>query len=126
MIYSVEELLPVFGENYGGFCALEEAEQIALVERLAVRAEAYIDRMSFYRLKGICDQYPEDVKLAICKVCEMMQQEAERGNVASENTDGYAVTYKASMSVYLKGKIKEVCMDFLGHTGIFERAIGVI
>ncbi|MBQ8540571.1 MAG: hypothetical protein IJ435_03745 [Clostridia bacterium] len=126
MIYSVEELVPVFGLNYSGFCDLEETEQIELINRLAIRAEAYIDRMSFYRLRGICEEYAEDVKLVICKVCELMHREAESGNVASESTDGYAVTYKESSSVYLKGKIKEVCMDVLGHTGIFERTIGVI
>lgn len=126
MIYSVEELLPVFGSNFDGFCDVSEQEEIELVERYAYRAEKYIDRLSCYRLKEAAEKFPEDVKLAICIVSNLMHKDAVSGNVASETTDGYAVTYKDSMSVYLKGKIKEVCMDFLGHTGIFERAIGVI
>lgn len=126
MIYSVEELLPVFGANFEEFCDMSELEQIDFVEKYAPRAEKYIDRLSFYRLKNAAADFPDDVKLAICIVSELMHKDAVSGNVVSENTDGYAVTYKDSMSVHLKGKIIEVCKDYLEHTGIFQRSMGVI
>lgn len=120
MIYSVDDLLGFYAQNFDGALGAEE------LRRFARQAEARIDRMSFYRLKEVCEEYVDEVKLTICAVAELMWKEAKTGNISAENTDGYSVTYKEAGSVYLERKIRAVCLDYLGFTGIFERAIGVI
>lgn len=65
---------------------------------LAVRASAFIDQMTFGRLRS-AEEIPVEIKLAVCAVAERMNT-ADRSGAAdinaavkSENNDGYSVSY---------------------------------
>ena len=60
-------------------------------ESLAVKATAYINKITFGRAKTAAET--AEVKNAVCAVCEVYQKLSEREGVASENNDGYSVSY---------------------------------
>lgn len=126
MIYTIEKLLPVFEENIYSFSALTHEDKVAFIKKWGNRAEAYVDRMSFYRLREVCVEHAEDVMRVICLVSELLEKNEAGGNVTGETTDGYSVTYEGSYSKHIKAEIRAICLDFLGYTGIFDRVIGTV
>lgn len=62
-------------------------------------AEAFVNAMTFGRIKKL-KKIPDCVKDAICSAADIVHETARRRNsdVASENNDGYSVTYKNAMS----------------------------
>lgn len=62
---------------------------------LSVKAEAFINSITFHRISG--NDVSRDVKMAVCAVVEVIDgQEAQTRGIASENNDGYAVSYVSS------------------------------
>lgn len=62
----------------------------ALFDNLEVKAEAYINRITFGRVT-----VPDtNVKLAVCAVCDTLQAHSGHEGIASENNDGYSVNYE--------------------------------
>lgn len=60
----------------------------------AVRdASAHLDLVTFGRLKHSAT--PDEVKMAACAVADAIYREGQHQGIASENVDGYAVTYTA-------------------------------
>lgn len=75
---------------YGG-AELEEWEF-----RCAIRdASAYLDLITFGRLKQCNSGMPNEVKMAACAVAEAIYRDGQHQGITSENVDGYAVTYTA-------------------------------
>lgn len=74
---------------------------------LEFEARRKIDTKTFNRLKNVSSEnIPQEVKLCINKLISAINDYAssiksatENGNIASENTDGYAVTYVKSSSI---------------------------
>lgn len=74
---------------------------------LEFEARRKIDIKTFNRLKNVSsDKIPQEVKLCINKLVSAIDDYAssiksatENGNIASENTDGYSVTYVKSSSI---------------------------
>lgn len=68
--------------------------------RLAVQADAYLNRITFGRLAH--EEYvSEPVKMAACAVAETLQRfaactDAGISGISGENTDGYSVTYETA------------------------------
>ena len=62
-------------------------------DSLVVRAQAYIERITFGRAKQSSET--DEVKKAICAVCEVYYQYDAHAGVVSENNDGYSVTYSS-------------------------------
>lgn len=67
---------------------------------LALRASAYLDRLTFGRLKEGA-AITDDVRMAACAVAEVVQRHqtalaVRADGVKSENTDGYSVTWEDS------------------------------
>ena len=74
---------------------------------LEFEARRKIDIKTLNRLKGVSsEKIPQEVKLCIFKLIDAINDYAssiksatENGNVASENTDGYSVTYVKSAQI---------------------------
>ena len=56
----------------------------------SLKAEAYINKITFGRITEVTD----DIKNAVCAVCEVYAAYDGREGIAGENNDGYSVTYK--------------------------------
>ncbi len=88
-------------------------------------ASALIDQLTFRRIKRL-DTVPDEVRNAACAAAECLYRHAERSGreIASENNDGYSVSY-----VYANGGTqKEAISDaaaairtFLVPTGLLYR-----
>lgn len=78
-------------ESYNG--SLEEEK----FQKVISRASAHVRRITFGRADSQSDL--EEVKFATCAACDVIADDARRRkkhdgmNIASENTDGYAVTF---------------------------------
>ncbi len=59
------------------------------------KAEIYVDNLIFGREPG---NHEESVKLAVCNVAEMLYLDESRQGIASENADGYSVSYSGGDS----------------------------
>ena len=88
---------------------------------LEFEARQNVDKYTFGRLKELKTQNNE-VKLCIYKLIEMIdsysKQEAQNKGIASENTDGYSVSYLApstnitdAKNSEIKGIVKEYLVD---------------
>lgn len=74
---------------------------------LEFEARRKIDIKTFNRLKNVSsDKIPQEVKLCIYKLIDAINDYAssiksatENGNIASENTDGYSVSYVKSSQI---------------------------
>ena len=64
----------------------------ALFNSLEVRAAAYVKKATFGRITEVTD----DIKNAVCAAAEVYAGYAGREGKASENNDGYSVSYTDS------------------------------
>lgn len=85
---------PFYTETYGG-TAVDAARWPAL----ALRASAFVDRLTYGRLAAGAD-VTDEVRMAVCAVAEVEAAlaEAEAGGgrgIAAENNDGYSVSYES-------------------------------
>lgn len=101
-------------------------------DRIAKSASAFIREITFDRVSP--DDIPEDVKDAVCAVCETVYQEEERiqksgssQEVKSMSTDGESVSYitegsdgKSRGDVMWEKKYA-VARQYLIHTGLLYR-----
>lgn len=65
---------------------------------LEFEARTIVDNLTLGRLKNLTEQ-KEEVKLCIFKLIKSMSANGVNVNVASENTDGYTVTYRNNTEV---------------------------
>lgn len=79
--------LAFYNENYGGENKIP-ASLFPLFER---RAENELMFLTDGRIKGKED---ECIKICICEMAEFLYNCLEKGEIKSENNDGYSVTYK--------------------------------
>lgn len=76
-----------YQETYRG--AVSESEHI----RLAVRAAAYVDRMTFGRAKTAKESDLEAVKMAECAIVDELASQEQGGIITSETNDGISRSY---------------------------------
>lgn len=78
---------------------------------------------------------PEALKYAVCKITDMFIQEKAKkskgtGEIKSENTDGYSVTYAVEQSdgtifeEMLNHKALIIAKKYLSNTGLLSRKVG--
>ena len=102
-----------YRDTYGGV-AISEGEW----KRAEIKARALIDRITFGRLKRVgfnsTDEYPEDIKLAVCAAAEYSLQAERNGGrtIASETTSKHSVTYGDTDSSVESGMMRSA-MQFL-------------
>lgn len=91
-----------YTDTYGG-----DTVPQTLWNRIAVRADAYVDRMTFARLHAPSTVIPDSVRMAACAVADEIyaqtQADAQHtSGVASENTDGYQVNFESAMDTIVR------------------------
>ena len=67
---------------------------------LELKAEKRLEHFTFGRTIGDWSEkdWEQNAKYAICEMVEAMQKKENRGNILSENNDGYSVSYQAELS----------------------------
>lgn len=94
--------------------------------RLAVKASAYLDRVTFDR---ITDALPTvtltRVKLALCEVVDTFLLNEHGGGVASESNDGVSINYMAGIGSAKtdQQRLREAAALHLGGTGLLYRGV---
>lgn len=76
------------------------------------KAKSYIDGLIFGRNPG---EHQESVKLAQCNVAELLYLDESRTGIASENSDGYSVSYTAAN---LEKNIADAAAIYLADSGL--------
>ena len=91
--------------------------------RLALRAAAYLDQVTFQRLADL-EPVPEAAKKALCAIAELEQrlEEGERGK-ASEQVGNYRVSWEAGHGAELAAERYEAARRYLGATGLLYRGV---
>ncbi len=74
------------------------------------------------------EPYPEEVKNACCEIADCYFLCEIKEGIASENNDGYSVTYTAEASgvKMTEQKAYAIALRYLGNTELLYRRIGVI
>lgn len=116
-----------YAEEYRG--DLEERE----FDKASLKATAHVRRITFGRADFCAED--DEVKLATCAVCDIIAEDKQRReanngmNIASENTDGYSVSYIAEQAVgesteeLLNRKIYDAAKVYLAPTGLLSWGI---
>ena len=65
----------------------------ALFDSLSVKATAYIRKITFGRSDKAFEDMENDIKNAMCAVCEIYYNTMGSEGIKSESNDGYSVTY---------------------------------
>lgn len=95
-------------------------------ERLAGRASAYLNSVTFRRIRA---GWAEDdrVREACCAVADVYFLEEHGGGVASETNDGISVTYvagaRAAQAKTVAQQLWETAVMYLGTTGLLYRGV---
>lgn len=109
----------------------------AAFSNASVRASGYVKYFTSGRVLDTFEmdypEYAEDIKLAVCAIAEVFFQEEKRlakhdgREIASENNDGYSVTFADSSSgggISLAGKqARQKAHLYLAHTGLLYRGV---
>lgn len=94
--------------------------------RLAVKASAYLDRVTFDR---ITDSLPTGtlirVRLALCELVDALQLNERGGGVASESNDGVSITYVTGVGTAKTEdqRLYDAVALYLGGTGLLYRGV---
>lgn len=85
------------------------------------RAEAFINRITFGRIKRL-SEIPLEVKDAICAVAEYRYQADKMApGVRSENIEGYSVSYGDTTESDRNAELYGVAKNYLSDTGLLYR-----
>lgn len=93
-----------------------------------LKASIFVKFLTFSRVDEM-SEIPEEVKLATCAVAETMYQDMQAKDaagreIASENNDGYSISYVTSQSDNvgtIEHRCKKVAYQYLVHTGLLFR-----
>lgn len=109
-----------YTDTYHG-SALSESE----FNYYAKRASANVDQYTFGRLTSMrSSDIPDAVRDATCAAAEKLSSfdKTDGGRIASENNDGYAVSYRdTSGADYQNAELYDVIELFLANTGLLYR-----
>lgn len=75
---------------------------------LSLKASALVDQITFHRAEET-----NEVKMAVCAAVDSLSIPGDDGNIASENNDGYSVTYKAKTEQEIRTAAVNAIRDFL-------------
>lgn len=96
-----------------------------------LKASIFLKFLTFSRVDEL-QEIPEEVKLATCAVAETMYQDMQAKDgagreIASENNDGYSVSFVTSQSDNvgtIEHRCKKIAYPYLAHTGLLYRGCG--
>ena len=93
------------------------------------KASAYVDDITFCRIRDHPDQLTRDVKMAVCAVLEELHRQeciGKEGRISSFSNDGYTehLSYGNDNRSNPR-KLKETAMIYLFGTGLLYRGVSV-
>lgn len=108
-------------ENFGGSQVPERAWL-----SLELKAEKRLEHFSLGRTA--CDWQAKDwernAKYAICEIAEAMQKREARGNIASENNDGYSVSYQTEQTEEeFESRLYQIASTYLMSSGLLYMGV---
>ena len=108
-----------YQNTYGGEMAEKD------YNRLSRQASAYLDFITFDRIKNVTDEtIMAKVKDACCAVADTLLLNERGGGIASETNDGVSVTYvNGTGSKTDEQRLKQTALIYLGHTGLMYRGV---
>lgn len=109
-----------YAGEYGG--TMPEAD----FKRLSRQASAFLDRVTFERIRSTLPKSVMDrVRDACCAVADACLLNEQGGGVASETNDGVSVTYVAGVGNTKTGdqRLWEAAGLYLGGTGLLYRGV---
>jgi len=88
---------------------------------LELKAEKRLEHFSFGRTA--CDwqakDWEQNAKCAICEMAEAMQKREVRGNIVSENNDGYSVSYQTEQTEEeFESRLYQIASTYLMPSGL--------
>ena len=94
-------------------------------DRLSRQASAYLDFITFDRIKNVTDEsVMAKVKDACCAVADTLLLNEQGGGIASETNDGVSVAYvNGTGSKTDEQRLKQTALIYLGHTGLMYRGV---
>lgn len=95
---------------------IPEAEQT----RYLRRASAFLDTLFLVRKPS--EPYDEKIKNACCEIAEAMYKDGTQEGIASENVDGYSVSFAKDSTG--RTRYYELACYYLAGTGLLYRGIG--
>ena len=107
-----------YTDTYGGTIIPTEV----IFDRMALRAEATIDYLTFDRIETVTDA----IKHCECELAEAEYRNMAAGGkeVASEKVGTYSVTYTTQASE--SARQKSIVSRWLGHSGLMYRGGGAV
>mgnify|MGYP004543739961 CR=1 FL=1 len=110
-------------ENFGGSQVPERAWL-----SLELKAEKRLEYFSFGRTGTAGDwseqDWEQDAKYAICEMAEAMQKREARGNIASENNDGYSVSYQTEQTEEeFESRLYQIASTYLMSSGLLYMGV---
>ncbi|NFS12786.1 hypothetical protein FDE77_16355 [Clostridium botulinum] len=108
-----------YKESYGGTSVPQGS-----FLRFSVKASAYIDKITFGRVKRL-ENIPTEVKFAICSTMDCMKKIEDDGGVISSESEGnHSVSYVDGISTMSEEKkLYETAILFLADTGLLYRGV---
>ena len=98
---------------------------------MILKSSIFVKFLTFSRVDYMIE-IPEEVSLATCAVADVMYQDRMRKDdvgreIASENNDGYSVSFVTSQSKAtgtVEHRCKKAAYPYLAHTGLLYRGCG--
>ena len=92
-------------------------------KRISQKAEQRLDSFTSGHCSGDWEgeSWCNRAKCAVCEMSEILYADEMRNGKASENTDGYAVSYDTGSS--LSGTLYDVAQVYLGDTGLLYAGV---
>ena len=97
-----------YRNNYHG-TVIESEERF---KNVIIKAEAFLNKITFGRIR---EYEGEDKENALYELCDIIHNHAEHDGIASENTDGYSVSYRDVNSDTLHRRMCSVAAMYLPH-----------
>lgn len=101
-----------YSNRYGG--AMPENSW----RRYSLKAER---RLSEYTFGRIPDEWPDEAKYAVCEMAEEIQEIEQRDGIASENNDGYSVSYRSDDNY--ESRLYGIALSYLSNTGLMNLGV---
>lgn len=89
--------------------------------RLAIRASAYLDSITFGRISS--DAVSDKVKMATCAIADLYYKDEKGGELASETVGSYSRSFNKAKPKTLEVKLWTEAVMYLGNTGLLYRGI---
>ena len=93
---------------------------------LELKAQKRLQHFSFGRIPSDWSEKDsqQNAKYAICEMAEAMQKRKVRGNIVSENNDGYSVSYQTEQTEEeFESRLYQIASTYLMSSGILYMGV---